>query len=78
MMYTSTCCHCCSVSGGKSEKTGGAANTFQAYQASVSDAWDIEVSVNLYKTLFKYNSKYRGNSQGSDKNVVVLQFKLKV
>jgi len=30
------------VSGGKSEKTGGAANTFQAYQASVSDAWDIE------------------------------------
>ena len=30
-------------SGGKAEK-GGAANTFQAYQASVSDAWDIEVS----------------------------------
>jgi len=28
------------VSSGKSEK--GAANTFQAYQASVSDAWDIE------------------------------------
>ena len=29
-------------SGGKTEK--GASNTFQAYQASVSDAWDIEVS----------------------------------
>ena len=28
--------------GGKTEK--GASNTFQAYQASVSDAWDIEVS----------------------------------
>ena len=28
------------ASGGKTEK---AANTFQAYQASVSDAWDIEV-----------------------------------
>ena len=31
-------------SGGKGEK-GGAANTFQAYQASVSDAWDIEVRI---------------------------------
>ena len=29
-------------SGGKTEKV--ASNTFQAYQASVSDAWDIEVS----------------------------------
>ena len=28
-------------SGGKTEKV--ASNTFQAYQASVSDAWDIEV-----------------------------------
>ena len=31
---------CLVPSGGKTEK---AANTFQAYQASVSDAWDIEV-----------------------------------
>ena len=30
------------ASGVKTEK--GASNTFQAYQASVSDAWDIEVS----------------------------------
>ena len=32
-----------SVSSGKTEKA--AANNFQAYQASVSDAWDIEVRV---------------------------------
>ena len=37
-----TWCYYVSVSGNKTEK-GGASNTFQAYQASVSDAWDIEV-----------------------------------
>ena len=34
------------ASGVKTEK--GASNTFQAYQASVSDAWDIEVSGAVY------------------------------
>ena len=59
-------------SGGKTEKV--ASNTFQAYQASVSDAWDIEVrkDVDKWKEVFSKNEQYGGWVVSLNINVKVI------
>ena len=60
-------------SGGKTEK--GASNTFQAYQASVSDAWDIEVSTEQnYSFIWSevFSLKTKGLSVILETNVKVI------
>ena len=50
-------------SGGKTEKV--ASNTFQAYQASVSDAWDIEVRKDvLMKNGNRFSAKNKSMEGG--------------